>query len=505
MSATKWICLGLVMAGVLAVAKGQAQQSQNSQSQSTSGQFRVVRSVSGTKGEERGSDFVMADPRTEFKFPEDKQVIVFFEWEGPLGMHKFQGTWRSPDGKAVSVSNFQYEANVSPFRGYWTLTLPEVVTPGLWVLEAQIDGQPAGAHPFRIQVDEGALPAKPLSEAEIYQRALGGMVFVDSLDAAGNRLNRGSGFFINPNLVLTAFENIDGASALQVQLPGGGQQKLMEVAGWNRSADWALLVLDAPNVKELPIAKAGVWKVGDVDYLLDAPAGGGRTIQPVEISGVKDEAGGGKRIYVSWAGDLQSVGSPLLDRQGQVVGILGGGPLAGMGSRANERSTFAKSTLLGGTRAAMMVVPISEVAPIPPGGKPVTLAMMASQGIFVPPIGHSTLVMAAYVCENYRVESNGIITGDNIHSEFSRKAGTAAVVVMWHPDKNQRTTEELRVYDSENHKVGSAPPKEIKLKRNETFYAAWKFSIASFRAGVYRVDILAGDEVQWRAYFFVTE
>jgi hypothetical protein len=123
----------------------------------------------------------------------------------------------------------------------------------------------------------------------------------------------------------------------------------------------------------------------------------------------------------------------------------------------------------------------------------------------VPPVVHNSQILSAYVCDNYRLESNGIITGDSIRGEFSRKAGTVSVVVMWRPDKNQKITEELRIYDSENHKVAGADPKEIKLKRNETVYAAWKFSIAQFHAGIYRVDILAGDQVQWRLNLLVTE
>ena len=105
MATAKWVSLGIVMAGALAIAQGQSQQAQGQ-----TGQFRVVQSGSGSKGEQHGDDFVMSDPRTTFRYPGDKQVIVFFEWEGPTGVHHFEGTWRSPDGKVASVSDFDYEA-----------------------------------------------------------------------------------------------------------------------------------------------------------------------------------------------------------------------------------------------------------------------------------------------------------------------------------------------------------------------------------------------------------
>ena len=515
MTSTKWRTPWIAIAALLSLAlvtalqaggpQIQATQAQAQQAPAQAAQFHVVRSVSGSKGAEVGNDFAMEDPRTVFKFPSDKQVIVFFEWDGPLGMHKFQGTWRSPDGKVVSVSNFQYEARETRFRGYWTLTLPEGVTPGLWALEAQIDGQPAGMHTFQIQVDESSLPPKPMAEADIYKRALGAMVFVESVDATGHRISRRSGFFVQPNLVLTAFENLDGATTVRVELPGGGRQTLTEVAAWNRAADWVLLRVNAPNVRELMNAKPGSWKIGDIDYLLDAPGEGGRTIQPVEITGVQNVVGNTQRIYVSWSGDIQSVGSPLLDAQGLVVGMLGAGPLAGMGNQAGQQLVMNGTGRLLEGRASQMVVPITEVALVPPLGSPVTLADMSARGLFVTPVIPNSEVQTGYVCETLHVDRSGEPVGTNIRQDFSRKQGTIAVVAMWRGVKDRKTTSELRIYDSENRKVVGATPKGFNLKRDQMIVSTWKISIAQFPAGIYRVDVLAGDQVQWREYILVTE
>jgi hypothetical protein len=40
---------------------------------------RMVRSVAGTKGETRGGNYVVLDPRTTFYMPDDRQVTVYFE------------------------------------------------------------------------------------------------------------------------------------------------------------------------------------------------------------------------------------------------------------------------------------------------------------------------------------------------------------------------------------------------------------------------------------------
>lgn len=42
-------------------------------------QFRLVRSVSGSKGSQQGGRFVIEDPRSVFYLPEDTKIIVYFE------------------------------------------------------------------------------------------------------------------------------------------------------------------------------------------------------------------------------------------------------------------------------------------------------------------------------------------------------------------------------------------------------------------------------------------
>jgi hypothetical protein len=68
--------------------------------------FRVVRSISGSAGAQENGSYIIRDPRTIFHIPQDHRVIVYFEWEGPLGPHHFEGEWKSPDGNITSVSDF---------------------------------------------------------------------------------------------------------------------------------------------------------------------------------------------------------------------------------------------------------------------------------------------------------------------------------------------------------------------------------------------------------------
>jgi hypothetical protein len=61
-------------------------------------QVRLVRSVVGSKGEQRNGSFVMTEPRSMFYVPEDREVIVYFEWEGAKGTHHCEGSVRGRAG-----------------------------------------------------------------------------------------------------------------------------------------------------------------------------------------------------------------------------------------------------------------------------------------------------------------------------------------------------------------------------------------------------------------------
>jgi len=55
----------------------------------------------------------MDDPRSVFMVGKHAKVIVYFEWEGPVGPHHFEGLWKSPEGKIVLISHFRPELLVA--------------------------------------------------------------------------------------------------------------------------------------------------------------------------------------------------------------------------------------------------------------------------------------------------------------------------------------------------------------------------------------------------------
>src|SRR5271163_5295913 len=126
--------------------------------------FRVVRSISGSAGAQENGSYIIRDPRTIFHIPQDHRVIVYFEWEGPLGPHHFEGVWKSPDGKITSVSDFDYEAKQARFGGYWDMLIAENTPTGLWMVQAFVDGELTGTHTFQVLSGAAAstVPAEPV-------------------------------------------------------------------------------------------------------------------------------------------------------------------------------------------------------------------------------------------------------------------------------------------------------------------------------------------------------
>jgi len=106
----------------------------------------------------------MDDARSTFTAGKDTKAIVYFEWEGPLGPHHFEGLWKSPAGRIVLVSDFSYEAKTTHFSGYWTMLLADSTPSGEWSIEANTskkttlvtadlvrDSRLVGSYPFPLE------------------------------------------------------------------------------------------------------------------------------------------------------------------------------------------------------------------------------------------------------------------------------------------------------------------------------------------------------------------
>lgn len=191
--------------------------------------FRLVRSQSGPSGKVVGTKLALDDVRNRFVYPADKHLMVYFEWNGPVGEHALTAMWRSPDGKIASISpDIKLQTIARDFGAYWVYEIAPGMPSGVWTAEVRIDGQPAGSHPFELVIPEAAAepprtpePPRLPSLDDIYNATRKSVVWVYRLDSEGKRIDVGSGFVLGQDRVATAFQNVDAAAALQVEFENG--------------------------------------------------------------------------------------------------------------------------------------------------------------------------------------------------------------------------------------------------------------------------------------------
>jgi trypsin-like peptidase len=467
---------------------------------------RMVRSVAGTKGETRGGSYVILDPRTTFYVPDDRQVIVYFEWEAPKGTHHCEGTVKGPNGQLAVMSSFDYPATQTKFGGFWTMPLLENSSPGLWTFESRVDGEFAGE--LRFEIVSAKRPADAAKEevlptpAEIYNRAVATSAIVEKLDEKGQPIGSGTGFFIADGSLITAFRVVDGAHTLRVQLPDGTRVQLESVAAWNRRQDWAILRVDAAKTARLSIAQSKSWSIGDHCYWLDTKPDGGRVIADGQIVGKESREGWGERMSLSNTFNTAATGGPLLNERGEVLAFLGGTLPESLVPRIlNDLQVYtAGSTTYAITGSA---VPISMVA-APSIVGPTTLQTLWAEGQFTPQITASRNVSFGMMTQGKPQKGKAPFVKE-LKLEFTYQDDSATILISLQSMEPLKTVAELRMYDADNHLVSKAEPVKLSLRRGEPQERYWSFPLGVLRPGVYRADVLLGDAVAWRTYFRMRE
>lgn len=482
---------------------GQACLGQGGGTQAGGPKFRLVRSVSGSKGTPQGSRFSMEDPRSVFYIPSDHQVIVYMEWDGPIGKHHLEGFWRNPAGKVTVMNDFDYEAKTTRFGAYWILALTEGADNGNWTLEAHIDGELAGTHAF--QVLDAAKPAgtessrKMLTPAQLYEHALQANVTIEKFNSAGNKFNEGSGFLMEKGWIATAFDCIDGAAKLRVTLSDGTRFETDQVVAWNRRQDWAVLKATSKPSTQLLKAEANSWNIGDIASYLDVAAEGNRVIANVSIDGKNTFPAAGMRLNISSGPTEKAVGSALLNEWGEVIGIVTRGLLAGL--REVDLADL-RMVPRGG-----LAVPVSLIDGLNEGAGGAPLKVLESKGEFLPPVTAGRNIVSAQLAKT--IDKKGGISfpaeGGNV---FSKGDPAIYVYVFWEGREKVKGLLTMRVFDLDNRLLNKAmleKPVKFNLNKGEQKTATWEFGIAPLAPGIYRVDVWLDDAPAWRTFFRVTE
>lgn len=474
--------------------------------------FKKLRSISGAAGHEDKGHFIMDDARSVFVTGKDQKVIVYFEWEGPLGPHHFEGLWKSPEGKIVLISDFRYEATGPHYSGYWTMLLAEGTPSGEWAVEARIDGQEAGTHSFVITGSPGAAtpttPAvpQPLSTAEMYKKAMDATAAIEKIAPDGSVLGKFSAFWIADGKVLTSFQAIDGAASIRVGSRSGSAVSTDQVLAWNRWQDWALLSVPGPAPAKLKRGPKEALNVGDVCAFLEQMPAGARLTDGT-ITGKNSFPRAGDRLIVASAATPQSYGSPLLNQFGEYVGLVGGATVPGSDPMEilglmNQSAAGAQAVTTLEPNA--LAVPLS-LLPDGTTDQATSLGALAQKGEFLPLAVKSHTVGLATLTSFIQTRPDQFPFVTDYRQVFSHHDTHASVFVNWTPSQKQKTTCELRLYNLDNVLMTESKPRQLSLAPGKYMSTIWNVPVASMAPGIYRVDLVLGTQTVWRDFFRVTE
>lgn len=469
--------------------------------------FRIVRSVSGTKVNQQEGRSIVEDPRTVFYAPADSEVIVYFTWEGPTGPHKFEGNWKNPSGKVVVISDFEYQTHQPRFGGYFRMLLGTTPAAGVWTLEARIDGEAAGSHAFQIvasprpdNVTSGPT-RRLLSPSEIYARAESASV-IENFNAKATLRNVGTGFFIGPGKMLTAFQVIDGATKVRVKGPQGQSVDLMEVVAWNRRQDWIILKVALDNVAVIDPVAEGSWTIGDQCYVLDSPAEGNRVVIETSLIGKQSQGTAGERLNIGDTVNRRAVGSPVLNEYGEVIGLVGGNLLPGA-AFLEDLAFAARNNHLGVTSRGTLAIPINLINEL--SETPTTISGLASSGQFMPALVNNQAVLSGSLARTINKKSNPPRPIDE-RIEFSRSDSQGTLLITWLPTEKRKGKPSLRLYDLDNRLINeNESKKRITINPQKISYSTWDFNLGTLPAGIYRFDVAIDGDIVWRTFFRMVE
>lgn len=465
--------------------------------------YRVLRTVAGSNVTQDNGRVVVQDTRSAFYAGADKQVVVYFEWQGPTGKHHFQGVWKDPAGNPSAISNFDYDATQPEFGGYWTLLLSGETAPGFWTIEARIDGEVAGT--YTVEIRGGAKPADAVSSrqmlttGQVYAKASQSTVAVEALNGSGDRMDSGVGVVVGDGLVATVFNLIDGASTVNILTSSGQRLPASGVVIYQRWQDWALLKVPGLTAKALAPAPKDSLAVGDHEYAV-AWKDGAASIVEANLAGKRDDPRNGPRYTLNANGNPDA-GSPVLNDFGELTGLYGAVRYPGLGT---PRAFYH---MVGGglesTMSASEMIPVASL-PESSGSLPVhTFAELADSGAFLAPLSKDEDLIQGVVGRDV-VAKNGMISAPENRSEFSRTNPKLVIDLLWNPRSKVKGLVTLYLYDLDNHPLMNSKPVKVNFNGGSMASSNWTLNIGTFNPGIYRADVLLGPRTIWRTFFKIT-
>jgi tetratricopeptide (TPR) repeat protein len=169
--------------------------------------------------------------------------------------------------------------------------------------------------PINVSTSQDLLP-------ELVRRIKPSAVAIETFDVRGEKVSRGSGFFIDTDRVVTNRHVLDGAHRAEIHSSTGNIYPVKAVLAVDAEGDIALLKVDAPAgvIRPLPLDKTSPQE-GESIVVIGNPLGLEGSVTNGIVSAVRDIPTFGRIIQITAPISSGSSGSPVVNMQGQVIGI----------------------------------------------------------------------------------------------------------------------------------------------------------------------------------------
>lgn len=157
---------------------------------------------------------------------------------------------------------------------------------------------------------------------ELVRRIKPSAVAIETFDARGEKLSRGSGFFIDADRVVTNRHVIENAHRAEIHSYSGSIFPVKGVMAVDAEGDIAVLRVDAPAglIRPLPLDRTSPQE-GESVVVIGNPLGLEGSVTNGIVSAVRDIPTFGRIIQITAPISPGSSGSPVVNMQGQVIGV----------------------------------------------------------------------------------------------------------------------------------------------------------------------------------------
>ncbi|MDE0043409.1 MAG: trypsin-like peptidase domain-containing protein [Candidatus Poribacteria bacterium] len=172
------------------------------------------------------------------------------------------------------------------------------------------------------------------SVQQLAKKALAATVSLTVQDRSGNTLRRGSGFFIQEDLIATTLHVIEGDVRVSAILANSETKHRTHVTATDEANNLALLKVRGHGITPLDLSDSDKVRSGETVYVPQASLG---TVSVSTIRNRRNIDTKNERLRLTdsyWTGNS---GAPLLNLKGKVVGIV----VSNYGARNDQRSNLA--------------------------------------------------------------------------------------------------------------------------------------------------------------------